>query len=187
MKIAYESWIKRISLGELIQRAIFKTLVQQQRLSAFHLMKFLSIEYNCQHGLYDKVISESGKPEEQTKQMKKERLASHIRLFLKSIPNNNSQSFISEQYSGGPYDQLTYGHAMNEFCFFRFHTKDFIIKRFKKFHTVQRVGIFNQVNNAINGLSQHCPTAAFFHEGTDKRDNKKINDKITRMIKEEME
>ena len=28
MKLAYESWIKRISLSELIQRAIFKTLVQ---------------------------------------------------------------------------------------------------------------------------------------------------------------
>ena len=28
MKLAYESWIKRISLGELIQRAVFKTLVQ---------------------------------------------------------------------------------------------------------------------------------------------------------------
>lgn len=29
MKLAYECWIKKIRLGELIQRAIFKTIIDQ--------------------------------------------------------------------------------------------------------------------------------------------------------------
>ena len=61
MKLAYESWMKNISLGELIQRAVFKTLVQKQRLAVFNLHKFLNPVYNCQHGLFDTVVDEAGR------------------------------------------------------------------------------------------------------------------------------
>ena len=81
--------------------------------------------------------------------------------------------------------RLTYGHAMNEFCFFRWHTKKFLFERFKKLNTVHQTGVFSKVNNAINGVVEHCPTAAFYHEGTQKRENDKINHMINEMIKKD--
>ena len=41
MKLAFESWNKKIKLNELIWRAIFKTIVQRQCIAANALLVFL--------------------------------------------------------------------------------------------------------------------------------------------------
>ena len=43
-----------------------------------------------------------------------------------------------------------------------------------------------KVSNAINCRTEHCPTASFYHEGTERRDNRKINKRINKMLKEEV-
>ena len=46
MKLSYESWNRRITLGQLIQNAVFKTLVQIYRITGFQLQKFLKSDFN---------------------------------------------------------------------------------------------------------------------------------------------
>ena len=81
--------------------------------------------------------------------------------------------------------KLTYGHAMNEYCFFRWHTKEFIYRRYHKFQTVQRLGVITAMHNAINCVSEHSATAAFYHDASEKKDQKVINTKINSMLEED--
>ena len=60
MKLAFESWNKRIKLSELIWRALFKTIVQRQSIAANALQVFLQKEHNIQTGLFDKIFDLDG-------------------------------------------------------------------------------------------------------------------------------
>ena len=134
MKLAYECWIKKIRIGELIQRAIFKTIVDYQCLSAYHLKKFLTDVYQPQHGLFKKaegslIISTSNK-------QKRDILAHDIRLFVKALNDPVTREFIFSQFKNEKFTQMTYGHAMTEYCWFRMRTTKFLYDHFRKFKTL---------------------------------------------------
>ena len=82
---------------------------------------------------------------------------------------------------------MTYGHAMYEFCFFRWKTKEFLYNRFKKFQTILMLDVLYQVNNALNCVTEYSPTASFYHESAKKHDKKNIKQLISDMIIEEQE
>ena len=117
--------MQRIKLKDLVLRAIFKTLLQLRSLSIYNLQKFLP-DNDFQHNLMPN--SEMGQPDETTKKEKVERIAHHIRLFTENVQNSFIQDYIMEQYKGDLEKELTYGHAMHEFCYFRFKVKQFINK-----------------------------------------------------------
>ena len=81
MKLAFESWNKKIKLSELIWRALFKTIVQRQSIAANALHDFLQKEHNNQTGLFDKIFDLDGQLVELSEEKKVARLANHIKIF----------------------------------------------------------------------------------------------------------
>ena len=140
MKIAYECWIKKVRVGELIQRAIFKTIIDHWQLSVYHLSKFLTSEHEEQHGLCK--ISLGKTLVSTSRKQKRDILSHHIRLFMRAIADEVTCKYIFEQYKCDDTNQLTYGHAMAEFCWFRLMAYKFLYNQFKKFQAVQRLQVF---------------------------------------------
>ena len=76
MKLCYTEWRYDLRTGQLLHDAIYKTIVQRQRLAQHELSKFMTTPYNDQHQLFTTVRSKAlDKERQKTRREKKEQVA----------------------------------------------------------------------------------------------------------------
>ena len=162
MKVSYQRWQFNLSKGQLLHNAIYKTVVQRQKMAQHALQHYMTGRYNDQHNLFGSIHSRSANRERQmTRQERKQHLARQIKQF-------HTQIHTTIQLDGGNYDDIlakvwgaptgkiyndmkTYGHAMLEFCFFRFHTEQFIKSRIPQMQMNKKLDVFLDMFNMVRG------------------------------------
>ena len=98
MKLSYESWLRQIKLLDLIKGAIFKTLVEKQKTSAYTLSTFTTQKYNSQHGLFGLQINNfTTKEREMSNNDRISRLGHHIKLFTSEIERGMNKDYYKNK------------------------------------------------------------------------------------------
>ena len=186
MKLSYSRWLYNLKLGELLHYAIYKTIVQRQQLACHELAQFLTPKYNEQHGLDSPVLSKTtAKYRPRTRQERKEKLAEHLRLFHKHIEYEELTSTrlddLMEELAEG---QLSYGHAMHDFCTFRYYSYDFVHRRIPKMKRNCKLEVFRDVFSMVkNGVNRKiAPSSYFYMELDSKASQGRIRKQTEEMI-----
>lgn len=92
MKLTYESYMKNIRTGRLLNFAIYKTIIQRQCMAANFLSSFLDKEYKIQNGLF---LQNEESKKEFNHLKKKQLIAKHISI-LSSLFGYQSSSSVSK-------------------------------------------------------------------------------------------
>ena len=99
-------------------------------------------------------------------------MANHIRIFTRINETELARMIIENQLKDSHSVKYTYGHAISEFCYFRFHIKKLVTYRQNKVKQAAE-NTNKNLSDAILGSNDHLRSVSFYHDGSVKRDQRK--------------
>ena len=73
----------------------------------------------------------------------------HIRIFTRNVQTGFTRKYINELAEERKFNEITYGHAMHEFCYFRCHANKYIEKKEENWEKKKLADIFSTMHLAL--------------------------------------